>query len=327
MRRFAFAAIFLLAPTAAQAKTVAEFTYDVLQEMVGQGKYKAVILYRENALRANQMSRPISGLEVTTEQVGGPDDEGLYEKLVRLHNTSHFHCLILTDLPADQVIAAEHFARAAKVPLIAIVSRRPPGGGIPFAFDPEAQAGFVRKRALQTYGLEWKARSLSMVQLDTDEAYKDVDRCAPPLDPANNRANPEVVCHDNAFATISSKNRDDWQKAVRDLDIALLHVFEEAKDHKKYRGWGREAYHPHIGLIEYLLKFRNCGDARRELPYVDPDRREEMEKRIDGQCASIAPHVANGGIPSKPGWLGAGETELLPPFRPQLDWSALFSLR
>jgi hypothetical protein len=338
MRRLALAAVLLLAPALAQAKTVTEWTLDVLRQVVqwpqppelDGGKFKAVILYREDLVRANQMNRPLAGLDSKTEQVGGADDEGLYEKLIRLHNTNHFHCVILTDLLPDQVIAAEHFARATKVALIAVVSRRPAGGGIPFAFDPVTQVAFVRHRALRHYGLDLQSMppKVPMVLLDTEDAYKDVDRCVPALDPSNTRANPEVVCHDNAFATIASKNRDDWEKAVRNLDVALLHVFEEAKDHKKFRGWGREAYHPHIGLIEYLLKFRNCSDARRELPYVDPDRRDEMDKHISGQCASVAPHVASGGIPSKPDWsmVEVEKTELLPPFRPQFDWSELFSL-
>ena len=85
------------------------------------------------------------------------------------------------------------------------------------------------------------------------------------------------------------KNRDDWQKAVRDLDVAVLHAPEEAKDHKVFRGWGRGEYHPHVGLVEYLLKFHDCSEAWRELPRVHRDRHDEVAKRIGDQCREVVP--------------------------------------
>src|SRR5262245_14802041 len=131
MRRHAFVVMLALVPAVAQAKTVTEWTLDVLRQVVqwpqppelAGGKFKALILYREDLVRANQINRPLAALESRTEQVGGADDEGIYEKLTRLYNTSRFHCIILVDLLPDQMIAAQHFARAMKTPLIAVVSR------------------------------------------------------------------------------------------------------------------------------------------------------------------------------------------------------------
>ena len=333
MRRSALAAILVLAPALAQAKTVTEWTFDLLRDVVRWQRppiqYKAVIVYREDLVHANQMNRPLAGLQPRLEQAGSADD--LYEKLTRLNNSDAVHCVILTDLLPDQVLAAEHFALDAKVVLVAVVSRRPEGGGVPFAFDPVRQVAFVRQRALRRYGLDLQSMppKLPMVLLDTDDAYRDVDQCAPARDPAEVRANPEVVCHDNAFATIASKNRDDWQKAVRDLDVAVLHAPEEAKDHKVFRGWGRGEYHPHVGLVEYLLKFPDCSAAWRELPRVHRDRHDEVARRIGDQCRSVPPHVAGDGVPSNPGWRLAGveEADLLPPFHPKLIGSELFILR
>jgi hypothetical protein len=333
MRRWTLVAMFVLAPAAAQAKTVTEWTLDLLRDVVQwqqpPGQYKAVIVYRDDHLRASQFNRPLAGLQPQLEQAGNADD--LYQRLTRMNNTVRIHCVILTDLEPDQVLAAEHFALDAKVVLIAIVSRRPEGGGVPFAFDPVRQVAFVRQRALRRYGLGLQSMppKLPMVMLDTDDAYKDVDQCAPPHDPANNRANPEVVCHDNAFATLASTKREEWLKGIRDLDVAVLHAPNEAKDHKAFRGWGRGAYHPHIGLVEYLLKLSNCKAAWRELPFVHRDRHQEIQQRITDRCGSVTAHIAGNGIPTKPDWrmVDVEEAELLPPFPVKLVGSELFSLR
>jgi hypothetical protein len=342
MRRVLIFAVLLLVAPLAQAKSVAEWTVDLLRDVVrwpsppalAGGRYKAAILYREDTARADSIGEQHPGWEATTVKVESGVGDDLFTQMEGLRAAGNqFHCLVITDLEPDQVLAAEHFARKEKIVLVAIVSRRPEGGSVPFAFDPQRGVAFLRYRALRLSNLDLQTMPPKMpfVMLDSEKAYEEVDRCLP--DPTNKRAKPEMICHDNAFANFGSKERDKWQRGVRDLDVAVLHAFEEEKDHKKYvRGWGRDAYHPHIGLIEFLLKFRNCPAARRELPLVDASRREEMAGRIDQQCRSVPPDVAGGGVPSKAGLTimalaRAEEPELLPPFRPTLVWSELSAPR
>lgn len=335
MRRLMLIAVLLVAPLA-QAKTVAEWTVDLLRDVVrwpqppalAGGRYKAAILYRDDVEQAQRINQPNAGWEATTVRVESDGGRDLFTQLDALRAAGRqFDCLLITDLAPDQVVAAEHFARREKIPLIAVVSRRPSGGSVPFAFDPVRQVAFLRYRALRQSDLDLQTMPPKMpfAMLDSEKAYQEIDRCLPPHDPADVLAKPEMICHDNAFATVNSRDRDDWQRGVRDLDVAVLHAFNEERDHKKYvRGWGRGGYHPHVGLIEYLLKFSNCPAARRELPLVETGRRGEIAGKIDAQCRSVPPDVAGGGIPSKTGLTimaaPAVAPELPPQFGPAQRW-------
>ena len=332
-RSLVLAAIVFAAALDARGKNIAEWTVDLLRDVVKwpqpqtlvSDKIRVVILYRQEQARIDDANLSHPDFEERQERVTNGD---IYTQLDGLRTPDYqFQAIIITDLLPQQVVAVEQFARDRKVVVIAVISRRPDAGGVPFAFDPVKQAAFARYRALRRCDLDFQTLppKMPMAVLDNDPAYQDIDRCTP-MDPADKLANPEVICHRNAFATIESQKREVWESAIRDLDVAMLHVFTEQEDHRQYpRGWGRDGYHPHVGLADYLSKFGNCPAARRELPFVSENRREKTAQLIDRQCKSVPPHVASTGIPPEPGGT-IEQSELFAPLRPPRIWSELRSL-
>ncbi len=352
LRSLSLAVILLTAALDARAKNLGEWTADLLRDVVQgyspekgtDGKYHILVLHPTDSAKFPEAD--LAHPEVAPSQEKASDDrlEDVYVQLQRAFASERFQCVILNELQPQQIIAAEQFARdfaetqGSGVVLVSVVFRKPERGRIPFAFDPDGQVGFARMHALGAYQLKLRSMKLErpLVPLDRDPAYQDLDQCKP-LDPKDRGANPEVICHHNAFANIDSPNYG-LQNGILDLEVAVLHVFDEEFDHRVYpRGWGREGYHPHVGLADYLSRSGACAAAGRELKrakHANSKAKEETEARINRQCTSVALHVPGNGIPAEARWSllavrapGVVESELLPPLRPSLVWGHVAPFR
>ena len=358
MRRRSIVALFLLGLAGtAVAKNVGEWTADLLRDVVAgynagrgaDGKYHVLVLYRTESGRLLDTDLRHPEITAVQEMVNSGPRSDLYTQVAGLFGSEYFHCVVIADLLPQQVLVVEQFARdygqthPFGVVLVSLVADMPGRGRMPFAFDPDKRAGFVRIRALGTFHLAMRTMPPKhpLVLLDHDAPFEELDRCSP-LEPRTKGSNPEVICNSNAYKMLDSPSRDAWANAIVDLEVAVLHVFDEELDHRKYpRGWGREGYHPHVGLADYLSRFGYCAAVRRELSLArfvdDPAAGEERRKvteRLQKQCSSVASHLAGGGVPLEPGFSFVvaraapnADPELLPPLRPALVWGDAFWLR
>jgi len=352
MRRRAIVLTTLLAAFAAhplQARNVAEWTADLLRDVVQgyrpergvDGKYHVLVLYRTDGGKVSDFSLRHPEVAPRQEKVAdNPDD--VYTQLKSYYAAEGFQSVIVTDLLPQQIIGVEQFARESRVVVVALVSAMPERGRIPFAFDGFNQVGFARRQALAPYQLQMKTPPprrqtvLRLELLDSDLPYQDFDQCTP-LNPKDNSFSPEVICHRNAFALIESPANDTLEKGIRDLEVAVLHVFDEELDHRLYpRGWGREGYHPHVGLADYLSRFGACASVTRELAlakHPNATVKTNIETRIGEQCKSVHNRIARNGVPAGDAWsilrlpASASEAQLIPPMQPRPEWAGIFSLR
>lgn len=348
-RALVVALLALVAARSVAAKNVGEWIADLLRDSVAgrksiresDGKFHVLVLYR-----AEGGSLPYADLrhaEIITlqEKVNDAAAADLYEQVEALYGDKPFHCIVLADLLPQQVVAVEQFARDYGVVLVSLVTESPERGRVPFAFDPGKHVGFVRIDSLGTYGLSIQRPNPHPLASLASAPFEDLDRCAPP-DPRMKLERTENICSSSAYKRRDSESRGVWTNAIVDLDVAMLYAFDEQLDHRKYtRAWGREGYHPHIGLAEYLSRFGDCGGVARELlrAHFADDRttgeeRQKETERLRKQCTSVSPHVAGGGIPTEARFPiviarapSYADPELLPPLQPSFVWGGGLGLR
>ena len=352
MRRRAIVLTTLLAAFAAhhlQARNVAEWTADLLRDVVQgyrpergvDGKYHVLVLYRTDGGKVSDFNLRHPEVAPRQEKVADNPD-GVYTQLKSYYAAEGFQSVIVTDLLPQQIIGVEQFARESRVVVISLVSAMPDRGRVPFAFDGFNQVGFARLEALAPYQLQMKTTPprrqtvLRLELLDSDLPYQAFDQCTP-MNPKDNSFSPEVICHRNAFALLESQASNTLQEGIRDLEVAVLHVFDEELDHRLYpRGWGREGYHPHVGLADYLSRFGACASVTRELALAKHSNdtvKKNIEERIGEQCKSVHNRIAGNGIPAGDAWsilrlpASASEAQLIPPMQPRPEWADIFSLR
>jgi hypothetical protein len=339
LRILCLATFVLGAAVNAGAKNLAEMVASLLRDVVtgyspprtDDGKLHVIVLYNSAPLSDSWLRD--AEVESQQKKISSGD---VYAQLVGVDaaEQGRIQCVILVDLEPQQVIAAEQFARDRKVVIAAVILPFSPDidrGSVPFIFDVPQQVAMMRRDAIPFYGLKLTSRPPKGVpDLSRESRFRNVDQCLPLL-PDDQGANPYIACHDNAFARMSDKNA--WHDGVRDLDAALLGRFDEKLDARVYpRGWGLKGYHPHIGLADYLSRYGNCRGAQQELKIAllpkDEKKKEDLENRINTQCRPTA--VADWRL----GWsilpldaAGAGESELLPPFRQTFLWTEIAALR
>lgn len=343
IRRSILITILLIAALPAAAANIGEWTAGLLRDVVGvktgrgaDGKYDVLVLYRTKALDGTDLRHP--EITVKQEKVDNalPD---LYQQMESLFGSKYFHCVVVADLLPQQVVVVEQFARdyAQTNPfgfvLVLLIADKLERGRMPFAFDPDKNAGFVRKRALGVYYLDMKKSSRQpLLALDVTP-YQDLDQCVP-LEKQTSGKKMEVICTANADKMRDSPSRDVWIREIVDLEVAVLYAFDEQSDHPKYmRAWGREEYHPHVALAGYLSKMGDCAAMTRELLLARFLDRTELPKRtqqLQRQCSAKGAHFASGRIPREAGlsiMVFRGDAELLPPFQPTLVWGEVRALR
>jgi hypothetical protein len=333
-------ATFVLGATVnASAKNLAEMVASLLRDVVtGYSPARAddeklhVVVLSNGAPLSDSWFRD-AGVESQQQKISSGD---VYEQLVGIDaaEQGRIQCVILVDVEPQQVIAAEQFARDRRVVIAAVILPFSPDidrGSVPFILDVPQQVAIMRPDAILFYGLKLTSgASKRVADLGRESRFRNVDQCLPLL-PEDRGANSYIACHDNAFARMNDKNA--WHDGVRDLDAALLGRFDEKLDARVYpRGWGLKGYHPHIGLADYLSRYGNCTGAIRELKIAllpkDAKKKDDLEKRIKTQCKATA--MAD----QRLGWsilalddTGAGESELLPPFRQTFLWPEIAALR
>ncbi|HXH93035.1 MAG TPA: hypothetical protein VNN25_15745 [Thermoanaerobaculia bacterium] len=335
LRILCLASFVMTAAVNAGAKNLAKMVASLLDVVTGysparadDGKYHVIVLYNSALLSDSQLHD--GQVYAQRKQINNRD---VYAQLVGIDAAERIQCVILVDLAPQQVIAAEQFARDKKVVIASVLpsSTNIDRGSVPFIFDVQQQVVMVRSASISSYGLNWtSSRPKGVPELAGESRFRNVDSC-PPLLPDDRDAYPYVACHDNAFARMNDKSA--WHEGVRDLDTAILINFEEKFDARVYpRGWGLKGYHPHIGLADYLSRYGNCEGAQRELKIAllpkDAKTRAALEQRIKAQCAahSVAEQRLRWSILARDN-AGAGESELLPPFRPTFLWTEITTLR
>ncbi len=242
---------------------------------------------------------------------------GIYDLLGSIFADEAFDCIVMSDLKAHQLVAAEHFARAKRILLI---SSNRDVGVVPFAIDAAHNVVYRRLSTLKHYGLS-PARHGPRMELVS------LDPIGCPANEQQRRLQwpPERVCYSNANDRQESPEREQWDTAIHELSVAIVIAPHEGIDHSAHRRqiWGRERYHPHYSRATFLGRFASCDIAELELSLsIVPDADKQ---RVRQDCASRRSLLRLEDTLDELAAAVRDETEPLPPVGPDFIWSGLLS--